>query len=72
MNMTKTKEAVAPQEETVAVTSVFDEEQSARWMRDSALGFAMTHHKHNGGMTTPQQLVDNASVFLNFLKGEQQ
>ena len=72
MNMTKTKEAVAPQEETVAVTSVFDEEQSGRWMRDSALGYAMTHHKNNGGMTTPQQLVDNASVFLNFLKGEQQ
>ncbi len=70
MNMTKTKEAVAPQEETVAVTSVFDEEQSGRWMRDSALGYAMTHHKHNGGMTTPQQLVDNANVFLNFLQGE--
>jgi hypothetical protein len=68
--MTKTKEAVAPQEETVAVTSVFDEEQSDRWMRDSALGFAMTHHKHNGGMTTPQQIVGNANIFLSFLKGE--
>ena len=70
--MTKAKEAVAPQEEVVtdAVTSVFDEEQSARWMRDSALGYAITHHKNNGGMTTPQQLVDNAKVFLTFLKGE--
>ena len=72
MNMTKpAKEVIAQQEQIAdAVTSVFDEEQSARWMRDSALGFAMTHHKNNGGMTTPQQLVDNANVFLNFLKGE--
>jgi hypothetical protein len=72
VNMTKpAKEVIAQQEQiTDTVTSVFDEEQSARWMRDSALGFAMTHHKHNGGMTTPQQLVDNANVFLNFLKGE--
>lgn len=70
--MTKpAKEVIAQQEQIAdAVTSVFDEEQSARWMRDSALGFAMTHHKNNGGMTTPQQLVDNANVFLNFLKGE--
>jgi hypothetical protein len=72
VNMTKpAKEVIAQQEQIAdAVTSVFDEEQSARWMRDSALGFAMTHHKNNGGMTTPQQLVDNANVFLNFLKGE--
>jgi hypothetical protein len=69
--MTKpAKEVIAQQEETVAVASVFDEERSDRWVRDSALGYAMTHHKHNGGMTTPQQLVDNANVFLNFLQGE--
>lgn len=70
MNMTKTKEAVAPQEETVAVTSVFDEDQSGRWMRDSALGYAMNLHKNNGGMTTAPQIIDNANVFLNFLQGE--
>jgi hypothetical protein len=70
--MTKAKEAVVPQEEVItdAVTSVFDEERSDRWMRDSALGYAMAHHKNNGGMTTPQQLVGNAEVFLTFLKGE--
>lgn len=70
--MTKAKEAVAPQEETVAVTSVFDEDQSGRWMRDSALGYAMNLHKNNGGMSTAQQIIGNAEVFLNFLKGEQQ
>ena len=71
MNMTKpAKEVIAQQEETVAVASVFDGEQGDRWLRDSALGYAITHHKNNGGMTTPQQLVDNANVFLNFLKGE--
>ena len=68
--MTKAKEAVAPQEETVAVTSVFDEDQSGRWMRDSALGYAMNLHKNNGGMSTAQQTIGNAEVFLNFLKGE--
>jgi hypothetical protein len=68
--MTKTKEAVAPQEETVAVASVFDEERNDRWVRDSALGYAMTLHKNNGGMTTAPQIIDNANVFLNFLQGE--
>ena len=70
--MTKpAKEAVAPQEDVVIATpSVADEERSDRWMRDSALGYAITHHKNNGGMTTPAQLVINAEVFLNFLKGE--
>ena len=70
--MTKpAKEVIAQQEQIAdAVPSVFDEERSDRWLRDSALGYAVTHHKNNGGMTTPQQLVDNANVFLNFLKGE--
>ena len=68
--MTKAKEAVAPQEDTVAVTSLFDEDQSGRWMRDSALGYAMNLHKNNGGMSTAQQIIGNADVFLNFLKGE--
>ena len=70
--MTKpAKEVIAQQEELVVATpSVVDEERSDRWVRDSALGYAITHHKNNGGMTTPQQLVDNANVFLTFLKGE--
>ena len=58
--------------EVVAIPSVFDEERSDRWLRDSALGYAMNLHKNNGGMTTAQQTIGNAEVFLNFLKGEQQ
>jgi hypothetical protein len=70
--MTKAKEAVAPQEEVItgSVASVFDEERSDRWLRDSALGYAMNLHKNNGGMSTAQQTIGNAEVFLNFLKGE--
>ena len=68
--MTKAKEAVAPQEEVVATPSVADEERSDRWLRDSALGYAMNLHKNNGGMSTAQQTIGNAEVFLNFLKGE--
>ena len=71
--MTKpAKEAVAPQVEdaVIATPSVADEERSDRWMRDSALGYAITLHKNNGGMTTAQQIIGNADVFLNFLKGE--
>jgi len=72
--MTKTKEAVVPQieAEVIATPSVADEERSDRWLRDSALGYAMNLHKNNGGMSTAQQIIGNADVFLNFLKGEQQ
>ena len=71
MNMTKpAKEVVAPQEETVAVASVFDEDRSDKWLRDSALAYAINLHKNNGGMTTAQQIIGNADIFLNFLKGE--
>ena len=68
--MTKVKEVAL--EEVVTTPSVVDEERSDRWMRDSALGYAMNLHKNNGGMTTAQQIIGNADVFLNFLKGEQQ
>jgi len=40
------------------------------YTRDSALGYAITFHKNNGGMMTPPQLVEHANVFLAFLKGE--
>jgi hypothetical protein len=72
--MTKpAKEVVAPQENvavTTALSSVFDEEGSDRWMRDSALAYAISLHKNNGGMTTAPQIIGNADIFLNFLKGE--
>ena len=72
MNMTKPATEVIAQQEQIAdtVPSVFDEERNDRWVRDSALGYAMTLHKNNGGMTTAPQIIDNANVFLNFLQGE--
>ena len=66
--MTNVKEVAL--EEVVATPSVADEERSDRWLRDSALGYAMNLHKNNGGMSTAQQTIGNAEVFLNFLKGE--
>ena len=41
-----------------------------RWLRDSALSYALTLHKNNGGMTTAQQTIGNAEAFLTYLKGE--
>lgn len=64
-----TKEAVAPQVED-AVPTVSDEDRNERWLRDSALAYAITLHKNNGGMTTAPQILSNAEVFLTFLKGE--
>lgn len=40
------------------------------YTRDSALGYAITFHKNNGGMLTAPQLVEHANTFLAFLKGE--
>lgn len=65
----KTTQESAP-EVVEAVPSVSDEERSDRWLRDSALSYALTLHKNNGGMTTAPQIVSNADVFLTFLKGE--
>ena len=68
--MTKPAKEVIAQQEVVATPSVVDEEQSDKWLRDSALAYAINHHKNNGGMTTPVQVVNNAAIFLAFLKGE--
>lgn len=45
-------------------------EQSDHWQRQTALEFAITFHKNNGGMTQPQQVVGTATVFLEFITGE--
>lgn len=68
--MTKPAKEVIAQEEVVATPSVADEAQSDKWLRDSALAYAINLHKNNGGMTTAQQIIGNADIFLNFLKGE--
>jgi hypothetical protein len=68
--MTKKTAQENPPEVVEAVPSVSDEERSERWLRDSALSYALSLHKNNGGMTTAPQIVSNADVFLTFLKGE--
>jgi hypothetical protein len=40
------------------------------WVRQTALEFAITFHKNNGGMTQPTQVVSTATVFLDFIKGD--
>jgi hypothetical protein len=44
--------------------------RDATHQRDSALRYALDFHKNNGGMLTPPQLLANANLFLDFIKGE--
>lgn len=41
------------------------------WARQSALQFAVDHHRINGGMLTVAQLIDNAKQFHAYITGEQ-
>lgn len=43
--------------------------QEAIWMRERALENALTLHKQNGGMTLPERIIEDATKFLNFVKG---
>ena len=43
---------------------------SDHWIRQTALEFAITFHKNNGGMSQPQQVVGTATVFLDFITGD--
>jgi hypothetical protein len=52
------------------VLSDDDKSQRAYWQRDNALSQALTLHKQNGGMRAPNQILADAQIFLNFLKGE--
>lgn len=45
-------------------------EYNGYYQRESALRIALDFHKNNGGMLTPQQLVDHARIFSTFLQGE--
>jgi hypothetical protein len=38
--------------------------------RFTAMEFALTHHKINGGMLTVGQLIENARQFHAYIKGE--
>ena len=72
--MTKpTKTVTEAVEETIAdltSESVIEMARNHYWARENALDKAIQFHKNNGGMLHPQQLVDHANIFLNFLQGE--
>ncbi len=44
--------------------------ESDRWVRQTAIEFALQHHKINGGMLTVPQLIDNAKQFHAYITGE--
>lgn len=57
-----------------AVAAVVDpdgdeKERQEKWDRDNALTHALALHKTNGGMKHVQQVLADAQVILNFLKG---
>jgi hypothetical protein len=61
------------QDVTEAVEAVVEADEDTRqeyWARDNALGHALTLHKTNGGMKHVQQVLADAQVILDFLKGE--
>ena len=40
------------------------------WIRQTAVQFALDHHRINGGMMTVTQLIDNARQFNAYITGE--
>jgi hypothetical protein len=66
--MTKKTEHVSLDE---ALTQVPVEDMTIdRWARSDVLEKAITFHKNNGGMSQPNQVVATATVFLDFIAGE--
>jgi len=54
----------------VAVPQEATAEHSDRWTRESSVNLALNHHKINGGMLTPQQIIDHAKQFHAYITGE--
>ena len=46
-------------------------EVSQDYKLEIALQIALSHHKTNGGMLTPAQLIENAKQFHAYISGEQ-
>ena len=66
-----TAEILAPTAEQIdSVESARDVLRAAQWGRESALEKALAHHKINGGMLTPAQLIDHAKIFNAYITGE--
>ena len=65
--MGKIKEAAVDTLETL--DTVADDNQRSYWVRDNALSHALALHKINGGMKPVNQILADAVVILEFLKG---
>lgn len=62
-------EALDANTETDAVPSS-TVEPNENWTRQIALQMALDHHRANGGMHQANQVVATATVFLDFITGE--
>ena len=51
-------------------TPVPPPEVSQDYKLEIALQIALSHHKTNGGMLTPAQLIENAKQFHAYISGE--
>lgn len=70
--MKKLKQEIAESMEVVASVVDPDGDEKARqefWARENALTHALALHKINGGMKNVNQVLADAHVILNFLKG---
>jgi hypothetical protein len=68
--MTKKTETVAVEETDTTLAQLATAAPADHWVRQTSLEFAITFHKNNGGMTQPQQVVSTATVFLDFITGD--
>lgn len=68
--MAKTKpETVDALEEVAAARDLVAPDERSYWRRDTALSHALALHKINGGMKPVNQILADAVVILEFLKG---
>lgn len=72
--MTKTAKTADVTVETVTNATTEQDradmlERDAVYTRTRALENALTLHKQNGGMTLPERIIEDATKFLNFVKG---
>lgn len=66
----ETLAALPVMEDTVTETPEADAARVTQWNREASLDRALQHHKINGGMLTPAQLIDNAKQFYAYISGE--
>lgn len=65
-----TPEAVEETKDSTPVENTAAPAPDVDWCCQSALQFALDHHRINGGMLTVAQIIENAKQFRDFIKGE--